>query len=171
LIDIGGHSLLIGVPRAEVPDWALAVLEQGRRDAAYVDTGYLRALVDPRDSHHAVVREHWRVNKTVAYTSSLVASEATRQLAKAKGVDQHWRWDKVESVKRLMIDDRSVIVCSPPRDVVLQAMAVLVELQRSLIRLGLCDCVTLLMLDVLRHRRVLGFDDHLNAVGASLEPV
>jgi predicted nucleic acid-binding protein len=144
-------------------------LEAGR-DAAYVDTGYLRALLDPREELHPAVEDHWRVTNAVFYTSSLVAAEIVRQLAKASYVDQPWRWNKVASVKTMVVDAREILVCCPPTEVIHDALTALDEMQRALVRLDLCDSVSMVILDRLRHRRVCGFDEHFASIGALLEP-
>lgn len=170
MITLGEHPLTLGVERDEAPDWLLPLLEEGR-DAAYVDTGYLRALLDDHDDHHAVVTAHWDVTTANFYTSPLVIAEAVRQVAKhGDGVTQEWRWDKVAQTKSIVVDNRLIFVCAPPDEIVQRAFIELVEMQRLLMRLDLCDSLSMVILNVLRHRRVLGFDDHFRSVGAALEP-
>jgi predicted nucleic acid-binding protein len=169
LIALGDHPLSLGVRRDEAPEWLWPLIDAGR-DAAYVDTGYLRALVDDGDGHHAVVADHWRSTKAIFYTSPLVVAEAVRQVAKHGGVNQQWRWDRVNDTKVLFVDDRMILVCAPPDEVVRLALVELVNMQQILVRLDLCDSLSMVILNVLRHRRVLGFDDHFRSVGAALEP-
>lgn len=169
MIVLGDHPLSIGVRREQAPGWLQPLIDAGR-DAAFVDTGYLRALIDEGDAHHSVVSAHWRSTKAIFYTSPLVIAEAIRQLAKHGGVDQQWRWDKVSQTKALFIDDRMILVCAPPDEVVRLALVELVNMQRILLRLDLCDSLSMVILDAVQHRRVLGFDDHFRSVGAALEP-
>jgi predicted nucleic acid-binding protein len=172
MIYIGDYPMNVGVATADAPAWSTHVLQAGR-DAAFVDTGYLVALLNPHDQQHRVAREHWETTKAIFYTSSLVVSEIVRQMAKANGptIDQNWRWDKVSAVNAMFVADRRVTLCSPPRALVLEALTELIAMQRELeSRLDLCDSVSMMILDQLRHRRVCGFDNHFRAVGASLEP-
>jgi predicted nucleic acid-binding protein len=169
LIALGDHPLSLGVRRDQAPEWLQPLIDAGR-DAAYIDTGYLRGLVDERDERHLIVTDHWRSTKAVFYTSPLVVAEAVRQVAKHGGVDQEWRWEKIDQTKTLFIDDRMILVCAPPDEVVRTALVELVNMQRILVRLDLCDSLSMVILDAVQHRRVLGFDDHFRAVGAALEP-
>lgn len=140
------------------------------RNAAFVDTGYIRALLDERDERHATVRRFHEGLSASLYTSALVVAEAVRQFAKADQVSQDWRWARVESLTAIFARDYGITVCAPPDNVIGAALDELTEMQRFLVRLDLCDLVSMLVLDLLSHRRVLGFDDHFRSIGASLEP-
>lgn len=135
-----------------------------------IDTGYLRALIDDSDDLHPTVAEHWRLTRAIFYTTPLVVAEAVRQVAKHGGADQQWRWARVDETKVLVSDDRVILVCAPTEEVVRSAMTQLAAMQRELVRLDLCDCLSMVILDTLKHRRVLGFDNHFRSVGAALEP-
>jgi predicted nucleic acid-binding protein len=170
LIALGDHPLTLGVTRDETPDWLVGLVDAGR-DAAYVDTWYLRALLDDYDDHHAVVAAHWEATTANFYTSPLVIAEAVRQVAKhGEGVTQQWRWERVTQTKVMIVDDRSILICAPPEEALKLAFVELVEMQQSLPRLDLCDSLSMVILNALQHRRVLGSDDHFRYVGAALEP-
>lgn len=169
MISIGSYPLLLGVERPCAPRWAIPIIDAGR-DAAYVDTGYLKALFDDADQYHTVARAHWQTTKAVLYTSSLVLGEVYRQFAKTGRRDQTWRWTCVRTVTQFVMVDRRILVCCPPHDVLERAIKELGEMQESLVRLDLCDSLSMVILDTMRHRRVLSFDDHFRSVGASLEP-
>jgi predicted nucleic acid-binding protein len=160
----------VGVELAQAPEWTKHVIDAGR-DAAFVDTGYLRALLDDSDESHDVVRDHWQSARAVFYTSSLVLSETVRWVAKTGTRDQFWSRNTVTQAKALVVDDQLLLVCAPPRDIVHTAMNELVEMQENLPRLDLCDTLSMVILKLLEHRRVLSFDNHFRAIGATLEPV
>jgi predicted nucleic acid-binding protein len=164
------YSLTLGLARDRAPSWLVPLLEAGR-DAAYVDTWYLRALLDEYDDYHGIVAEHWRQTTANFYTSPLVAAEAVRQVAKhGGGVTPHWRWGRVAYAKTIFVDDRLILVCAPPKEVFDHAFAELVDMQQGLPRLDLCDALSIVILNAAQHRRVLSSDDHFRSVGAQLEP-
>lgn len=170
MIDIGGHPLTLGFRFDEPPDWLRPMVDLGRRDAAFVDTGYLLALSDPNDPYHSIATDHWNGSALIGYTTQLVLAETVRGLAKRKGLTQSIRVARVEHLKRLTIDENDIIVCAPPRELVLRAFRELIDMQRILDKLDLCDCCSMLALDEAQHRRVLTFDNtHFGAVGAFLE--
>ena len=161
---------MLGVGLEEAPEWLRPLLEAGR-DAAYVDTWYLRALLDDYDDYHAVVDAHWEVTTANFYTSPLVVAEAVRHLAKhGGGVSHQWRWDRVNRTKTMIVDDRVILICAVPTQVFEHALVELVDMQQSLPKLDLCDSLSMVILNALQHRRVLGSDDHFRVVGAALEP-
>jgi len=169
MIDISGYGLVLAVSPVDVPPWLRPVVEAGR-DAAFVDTGYIRALLDERDDRNAPVRAFHEGLSASLYTSALVVAEAARQFAKADRVGQDWRWERIDALADLLATEQQMVICAPPEDVVHKALATLRTMQRILLRLDLSNLVSLLVLEALRHRRVLGFDNHFRAVGASLEP-
>lgn len=169
MITINRHPLVVGVADSDAPEWGRHVLAEGR-NAAFMDTSYLRALLDPADAKHEVAELSFKTLDASLYTSALVVAEAVRHFAKAKQVGQQWRWDRTRELKSLVIEQRRILVCSPPESVVRDALVELVQMQEAIIRLDLCDCLSMMLLDRLEHRRVLGFDDHFRAVGAQLEP-
>jgi predicted nucleic acid-binding protein len=169
MIDVGRYSLVLDVEAARVAPWLRPVLEAGR-DAAFVDTGYLRALLDERDDRHGAVGAFHMGLSASLYTSSLVVTEAARQFAKASNVSQAWCWGRVEQLADVLSYERGITICSPPTEVIHDALGRLKPMQRVLGGLDLCDLVSMLVLDGLSHRRVLGFDNHFRAVGAALEP-
>ena len=170
MINIGRHPLTIGVPSSQVPSWSYELFTSGRRDAAFVDTGYLRALLDERDQYHSIAAEYFSSVDSIFYTSGFVLSEATRQMAKARRVAQGWRWERVERIKELTLDSGTVLVVTPPQDIVSRALSLLVDWQKVIVRLDLCDVISILALDVLEHRRVVGFDSDFAVLGATMEP-
>jgi predicted nucleic acid-binding protein len=169
VIDVGGYGLVLAATPADVAPWLRPVIEAGR-DAAFVDTSYIRALLDDRDDRHAAVDAFHNGLSASLYTSALVVAEAARQFAKAERVGQDWRWQRVEQLTAILATEEQMVICAPPETVIRDALAVLNDMQRVLLRLDLCDLVSMLALEALNHRRVLGFDDHFRAVGASLEP-
>ena len=170
MIDVGGHALVLDVVPADVAPWLRPVVHAGR-DAAFVDTGYIHALLNDRDPLHGTVRSFHEGLSARLYTSALVVAEAARQLAKAKGATQDWRWNRVEALAGLFLDERRMVICAPPPDVIQDALKELCAMQRDVGgALDLVDLVSFLALDGLGHRRVLGFDNHFRAVGAALEP-
>lgn len=131
---------------------------------------YIRALLDDRDDRHAAVARYHTGLRASLYTSALVVAEAARQFAKADQVPQDWRWTHVTDLASIISTSRRITVCAPPDEEIVEALAELTEMQKMLVRLDLCDLVSMRVLDALSHRRVLGFDDHFRSVGASLEP-
>lgn len=160
---------MLGVSSNDVAPWLRPVVDAGR-DAAFVDTGYIRALLDERDDRNPLVRDFHEGLSASLYTSVLVVAEAARQFAKARGATQDWRWARVDELVAMLVTEHRMIICAPPKELVERGLASLRDMQRTLVRLDLADLVSVLVLDELRHRRVLGFDDHLRAMGASLDP-
>jgi len=78
MIDVGGHALVLDVAAADVEPWLQPVVEAGR-DAAFVDTGYIHALLNDRDQRHGEVRNFHEGLSARLYTSALVVAEAARQ--------------------------------------------------------------------------------------------
>lgn len=169
MIDVGSYSLVLDVAPTDVAPWLRPVVDAGR-DAAFVDTGYIRALLDDRDERHAGVREFHEGLSANLYTSALVVAEAARQFAKAERADQQWRWERTSELAMILAVEQRMVICAPPEPVVRESFLLLREMQHTLVRLDLCDSLSLIVLDTLNHRRVLGFDNHFRAVGASLEP-
>jgi predicted nucleic acid-binding protein len=170
LINVGRHPLTLGLAFADAPSWASPVIDFGRRDAAFVDTGFIVALLRPADGLHELAKAHWENNSSLAYTTPLVAAEVVRQLAKSSSVTQPWRVERVSEVRRMIVDRNEIIVCETTRGLVHAALRELDEMQRTIDRLDLCDCLSMIVLDSLRHRRVFGFDSDFQIVGATLEP-
>jgi predicted nucleic acid-binding protein len=170
LINVGDHPLHIGIAFADAPVWAADIVDIGRRDAAFVDTGFLVALLNQRDNLHDRAAAHWRQATVLPYTTPLVVGETVRQLAKAKGVPQPWRVARVAEMRQMVVDQTRIVVCGTNRDLLHAAMRELDEMQHTIERLDLCDCLSMMVLDRLRHRRVFGFDSDFDVVGASLEP-
>lgn len=166
MIDVGAYSLTIGRTES-FPEWLQPVY--GRRDAAYVDTGFLRALLVPDDQYHELAALHWSSSKLFAYTSPLVVAEVARQFSKSQEARDRVL-QRAQEISRLCIADKEIAICAPPQDVVERALSVWVEHQLIVDRLDLCDALSFVILDTLKHRRVLGFDHHFNTIGASLEP-
>lgn len=169
MINVGSYGLVLQVSANEVAPWLRPVIEAGR-DAAFVDTSYIHALLDERDDRHAEVRRFHDGLSASLYTSALVVAESARQFAKGKSVEQSWRWQRVEELSALLSADQRMTICAPPEPVVRDALATLQEMQRIVGRLDLCDSLSMVVLNSLRHRRVLSFDDHFRSIGASLEP-
>ena len=70
----------------------------------------------------------------------------------------------------LMIESGTVFVCVPPRDILLNAYQELSNARAAQPSLDLCDCLSIMVLEHARHRRVFGFDSHFTTFGALLEP-
>lgn len=170
MIDVGHHPLTLGVGFAQAPSWATALVDLGRRDAAFVDTGFLVALLHSNDGLHELANEHWENNTFLTYTTPLVIAEVVRQLAKARAVPQPWRLERVSNVRRMIVDRKEIVVCDTPRELINAALRELDEMQKTIDRLDLCDCLSMMVLDSLMHRRVFGFDSDFQIVGATLEP-
>jgi predicted nucleic acid-binding protein len=170
VIDIGGHPLAIGIPFDQAPLWADAIVGVGRRDAALVDTGYLRALLDPSDGYHEIASEHWNSSSLAPYTTPLVLGETVRQMAKYGGASQPWRIERVSEVRRIVVDRAEIIICGTTKELIHQALRAVDEMQHIIDKLDFCDCLSMTVLDALQHRRVLGFDSDFSTIGASLEP-
>jgi predicted nucleic acid-binding protein len=170
MIDIAGHPLTIGIRLGDTPDWALPVLTDGRRDAAFVDTGFLLALLNPNDPMHDLALLYWHDSSLSAYTTPLVVAETVRRFAKYKHMSQPWRVERVSGVLELVVPPGRIIICAPPRELIFEAARELQEMQHVIERLDFCDCLSLLVLDKLVHRRVLGFDSDFRQAGATMEP-
>jgi predicted nucleic acid-binding protein len=171
MIDLSGYPLVIGTVATSAPPWLARIVRAGK-DAAYVDTGYLRALVDNHDASHSSIIAHFASSKAILYTSPLVVAEAARHLAKSKriAVTQQWRWDRIHHVHDLVIANKRILVCAPEYSVVEEAVTALDASQRSVRGLDLCDALSIVILNHAQHRRVFGFDRDLTAFGAQLEP-
>lgn len=171
MIYLGNYNLLIGRPFNEVGEWFKPVLEKGR-GAAFVDTCFLRALIYARDPLHDVSAqafERAERQNTNCYTTALVLAEAVRQIVKNGGGAV--RESSLDKCTELVLDGGRVMVCSPPRDVVLDCYSELLRARKNVgPALDLCDLLSVTVLDHAHHRRVFGFDRHFSAFGAQLEP-
>lgn len=137
----------------------------------FVDTGFIKALIDHADAYSAAARRHFSSSRGITYyTTNLVLAEVARQIAKDKGSDFPTRSTWFGRCTELLISTETIYVCSPPRDVVLEAYALLTSARESIPKLDLCDALSVVVLDYAKHRRVFGFDSHFTSFGANLEP-
>jgi predicted nucleic acid-binding protein len=169
MIDLGAYDLLVGVEKPW-PLWAEPLDQANRRDAAFVDTSYLAALLNPEDERHGVVTRHARSTRVLRYTTSFVVCETVRQIVKGGYARLNVRQARVSECKRVTLDDGDILICSPSREMVAAGYSALQEMQMTFTKLDLCDAISFVTLDALRHRRVLGFDHHFRSAGAQLEP-
>lgn len=120
MLDLSKYGAQIAVPYKEADDWFKPVLDRGR-DGVFVDTAFLKALVDHKDHFSPVARPHFDSAKANFYTTSLVLAETVRQIAKTKGVDWTTKMRRFGRCEELLIDNDRVFVCAPPRELIIQA--------------------------------------------------
>jgi predicted nucleic acid-binding protein len=172
VFDLSTYSLGIDRAYEGVQDWFRPVLDRGR-GAAFVDTGFLKAIINDKDPLAPPAKRHYEesVAGTNFYTTSLVLAEAVRQVAKQKGIDFPTQQRQFERCSELLIDRAHVFVCHPPREVLMSAYEALRETRQTEPTLDLSDALSIAVLDYARHRRVFGFDGHFRTFGAQLEPI
>lgn len=172
MIDLSNHGLGIDRAYGEVAEWFRPVLDRGR-GAAFVDTGFLKALISDDDSYAPSAQRHYKESAlgTNFYTTSLVLAEAVRQVAKQKGIDYPTQQRQFEQCSEILVDRAYVFVCHPPRDILMKAYEELRETRQTAPTLDLSDALSVAVLDYARHRRVFGFDRHFRVFGAQLEPM
>ena len=164
-------SLSIGIPKDIVQEWFMPIYESGR-GAAFVDTGFLRGVIDESDEHHDQSLEHFNSSlNTNLYTTSLVFAEVVRQISKHKRPRNKFHSDKMfHSCEQILVEDKSIKICHPPFAMIEESFRTL-SLERQVIqKLDLCDVTSLLVLEYAQHNRVFGFDRHFEHFGARLEP-
>lgn len=169
MVDLSSYNLTIGRPAKEVADWFRPVLDRGR-GAAFVDTGFLKALIFEGDQYATPARSLFNRASGNFYTTSLVLAEVVRQITKDTGASHPTKTLMFSKCTELMIDTGTIFVCVPPRDVVLGAYQELRDARVFLPSLDLCDLLSITVLEHAQHRRVFGFDSHFSSFGASLEP-
>lgn len=150
-------------------DWLQPVIRNGR-GAAFIDTGFLRGLLDETDQYHDISRIHFEdISGTALYTTSFVLLEVTRQIAKHKQVSKFQIDNMLIQAEALFVNDTVITICIPNRRIVDLSMRRLCELRRQ-VDLDLCDVTSISVLEYAQHSRVLGYDQHLAYFGANLEP-
>ena len=169
MFDLSKYGVRIGLPYLQVDDWFKPVFDRGR-DAVFVDTGFLKALVDHTDTRSSTARLHFANAKANFYTTNLVLAETVRQIAKTKGADWVTKTRRFGRCEELLIDSDQIFVCAPPRELILQAYAELKEARQWSQSLDLCDVLSVTVLDYARHGRVFAFDNEFKQFGAKLEP-
>jgi predicted nucleic acid-binding protein len=170
VVDLSPFDLVIGRSFETVAEWFEPVLQRGRQ-AAFVDTGFLRALIVDDDQFATEARPHFQAaQQTRFYTTNLVLAETVRQLAKDSASDYPTKSRRFGTCTELVIGAAPIWVCAPPRDVVLAAYTELLSLRIVVPDLDLTDCLSLAVLKYAEHRRVFGFDSHFRVFGAALEP-
>lgn len=152
-----------------VDSWFQPVVHRGR-DAAFLDTGFLRALVDPTDSHHGIAQMHFSESSGNFYTTNLVLAELVRQIVKHRQADYVTRQNMYQQCYDLLGAGNIVCVCSPPKAVLEDAYSQLGSLRPTNSSLDLCDALSMVVLNYACHNRILGFDSHFRIVGGRLEP-
>ena len=168
MFNLANHPLKIGT--GNPGDWFKPVLDRGR-GAAFVDTGFIRALIDERDKYHTrAIRHFEQALDTNYYTTSLVLAEAIRQVAKTDRINYSMRAQWFDSCTKMMITTSRVYVCVPSREVLMEAYSELAVMRQSIPDLDLCDALSMSVLNHAEHKRVFGFDGHFSTFGASLEP-
>lgn len=171
MIDLSTYNPQIGCQEPNVPEWLRPVIFRGR-GAAFVDTGFLKALIDQRDQYHDIAKAHLDASVvTNFYSTSLVLNEVVRQIAKEKGIDYPTRNAWFGKCTELFFDHDSIYVCQPPRDIIIETYDQLSIDRDVLPDLDLCDALSINVLKYAKHNRVFGFDSHLTIFGASIEPV
>lgn len=152
-------------------DWFRPVISRGR-GAAFIDTGFLRGLLDDTDQYHDISKIHFDdISGTSLYTTSFVLLEVTRQIAKHKNASNSKIQNMLNSIATLTINDQEILICVPSRRIIDLSMTRLCSLRRQIDKLDLCDVASISVLEYARHARVLGYDQHLSYFGAQLEPV
>ena len=169
MVDLSRYSHRIGLD-GHVVSWFEQVVARGR-DAAFVDTCYLRALLDTGDQGHEAARVHFDGASANLYTTSLVLAEIARQIAKHKVADYRLKARMFGECGELLIDTGRVFVCSPDHEAMIGAYQLMQNLRDELDhKLDLCDALSMFVLGYAQHNRVFGFDRHFRAVGGMVEP-
>jgi predicted nucleic acid-binding protein len=171
MVDLSSYDLIIGRSFQGTDAWFDPVLERGR-GAVFVDTGFFRALLDDRDQYSEEAREHFR--KAAGqnfYTTNLVVAEVVRQICKNSSIDFDMKGRRLGDCRTLAIETAQVWICAPPRELVIQAYAYLVDARSFAPSLDLTDALSLVVLNYAQHRRVFGFDGCFRSFGAALEPL
>lgn len=169
MFDLSKYGVRIALPYQQVDDWFKPVFDRGR-DAVFVDTGFLKALVDHTDQFSPVARLHFDSAKANFYTTNLVLAETVRQIAKESGVDWVTKTRRFGRCDELLIDSGRIFVCAPPREVILQAYDELKDARTWSQSLDLCDILSVTVLNYAHHGRVFSFDNDFRQFGAKLEP-
>lgn len=153
----------------ESEDWLRPVIRNGR-GAAFIDTGFLRGLLDETDQYHEISKLHFEeISGTALYTTSFVLLEVTRQIAKHKQAPKNRINAMLEDAASIFLNDATVTICVPNRRIIDLSIRRLCELRLQL-ELDLCDVTSISVLEYAQHSRVLGYDQHLAYFGAQLEP-
>jgi predicted nucleic acid-binding protein len=169
MFDLRKYGVRIALPYSQVDDWFKPVLNRGR-DAVFLDTGFLAALVDHTDQFSNTARLHFANAKANFYTTNLALAETVRQIAKAGGVDWVTKTRRFGRCDELLIDTERIFVCAPPREVILEAYSELKEARTWSQSLDLCDILSITVLNYAHHRRIFSFDNDFKQFGAMLEP-
>jgi predicted nucleic acid-binding protein len=169
MFDLTKYSVRVAIPFQQTADWFMPVLNRGR-DAVFVDTGFLKALIDHTDQYTTPARLHFAIAKANFYTTNLVLAETVRQIAKTKGIDWVTKTRRFGRCDDLLIDTGRIFVCAPPRELILEAYGELKEARLWSRSLDLCDILSVTVLNYANHRRVFSFDNDFKQFGAMLEP-
>jgi predicted nucleic acid-binding protein len=169
MLDLSKYGMRIALPLQDVDDWFQPVFNRGR-DAVFVDTGFLKGLVDDTDQFSNIARLHFASAKANFYTTNLVLAETVRHIAKTKGVDWATKSRRFGRCEELLIDNDRVFVCAPPRELIIQAYDELKEARAWSQSLDLCDILSVTVLNYAHHGRVFSFDNDFRQFGARLEP-
>lgn len=166
---LSSFSPIIRAP-ADSEDWFQPVINRGR-GAAFIDTGFLRGLLDETDQYHTISKLHFdEIKGTSLYTTSFVLLEVTRQISKNKQISRDKSREMLDYAANLMVEDQVILVCVPSRRIIDLSLNRLCELRRTVNKLDLCDVTSITVLEYAQHARVLGYDQHLSYFGAQLEP-
>ena len=169
MLSLTKYGVRIALPYQEVDDWFEPVLNRGR-DAVFVDTGFLKALVDDTDQFSNIATLHFASAKANFYTTNLVLAETVRQIAKEGGVDWVTKKRRFGQCDELLIDSGTIFVCAPPREVILEAYDELKDARTWSQSLDLCDILSVTVLNYAHHRRIFTFDNDYRQFGAKIEP-
>jgi predicted nucleic acid-binding protein len=169
MFDLTKYSVRVDLPYQQADDWFKPVLNRGR-DAVFIDTSFLKGLIDYTDQYTTPARLHFASAKANFYTTNLVLAETVRQIAKTGGIDWVTKTRRFSRCDDLLIDTERVFVCTPPREVILEAYGELKEARSWSQSLDLCDILSVTVLNYAHHRRVFGFDNDFKQFGAMLEP-
>jgi predicted nucleic acid-binding protein len=168
MLDLTRHSPRIERSLDDADEWFRPVIDNGR-GAAFVDTSFLIALISADDQFHDAAERLFDNSTARYYTTAMVVAEAVRQIV--KGANRA-REGLLERCTEFVLRNALVVVCSPPREFVLQSYREFIEIRGSIdVKLDFGDYISMAVLDYARHRRVFGFDRrHFTALGALLEP-
>lgn len=168
MLDLWRHSPKIARPFDEADEWFRPVIHNGR-GAAFVDTSFLIALINPDDQFHSDAEKLFLNSTARYYTTAMVIAETVRLIVKG---DSRTRERHFGLCSDFVLRNNLVVVCNPPREFVMQCYGEFVESRQQIdVKLDLCDYISAAVLDYARHRRVFGFDRrHFTSLGALLEP-